>query len=467
MRTIAIVRCIMGAAIAGALAGGCAQYQPQRQVELPRPTRRIAPALGFETPAEDSLEPKSLDELVEIAVKYHPDLRSAYARADAARGRMVQVGLYPNPMIGPNFFRLGDRESVGADPGIRMIATIVPNNKLALAKAAGAREVEAADWQAMTRWYTIVTQVRFAYFEYLTALYERGTLTNIVSVSAKAYDATMTRFKEGEVALPDVLRAKVEAEQNRLKLEVSNRRVEAAWRYLYTSLGRPPIRLDALVLNRQELERMPPAYSWNEMVECLRDNSTELQEARALIAQQEKLLAKARADVVPNLTLTAIPFRESATQKVITELFVTAPIPIIDRNQGNIHAARSEVARAFNDERTLELRLTERLTLAFQKYQSARQQVDAYRNVIVKEARTSLALIEKGYRSGDKKYDYTAMLQAQQVLFQAELSQAAAMGEQWRAVTEIAGILQQSDLMSGCAVGAAPMNDDKPGAAPK
>lgn len=433
-----------------ALFFGCVSQRPQQHSdELPR-AGSIRPALGFDAPTE-TREPTSLDELIEIAVKHHPDLRSAYARADSARGRMIQAGLYPNPAAGPNFFRVGDRESQGYDPGIRMIATIVPNNKLKLAKAAGAREVEAADWQAMTRWFAIVTQVRQSYFEYLTAVYERDTLGNIVAVSAKAYEAAQNLEKGGTGSRLDVVRAKVELEQNQLKREVSMRRVEAAWRYLYTSLGRPPIQLDGIALNRKELERLPPVYDWKEMLECLRDNSSELQEARALVAQQEKLLAKAQADVMPNLTLTAIPFRETASQSIVAEMFVTAPIPIFDRNQGNIHAAKAEIARTLADERTLELRLTERLTLAFQRYQAARQQVDAYRNVIVKEARTSLDMIETGYKSGDKKFDYTMMLQAQQVLFQTELSQAAAMGEQWRAAIEIAGILQQPNLLSGCA----------------
>src|SRR5262249_44364406 len=131
-----------------------------------------------------------------------------------------------------------------------------------------------------------------------------------------------------------------------------------------------------------------------------------------------------------------------------------APIPIFDRNQGNIHAAQAEVAKAYADERTLELRLTDRLTLAFRSYETARKQAESYRKTIVPGARESLKLVEAGYRRGvgDRKYDYTALLQAQQVLFQAQLAQSQALGDLWRAIVDLAGILQQEDLQIGCSM---------------
>jgi cobalt-zinc-cadmium efflux system outer membrane protein len=204
--------------------------------------------------------------------------------------------------------------------------------------------------------------------------------------------------------------------------------------------------------NRQELERTPPAYDWTLMLRCLRDGSADLLEARALVAQQEKLLAKAKADARPNIELTAIPFYASYAKEMRAGAIVTAPIPIFDRNQGNIHAAKAELAHAWAAEEQLELKLTERLTGAYQRYQSARQQAQAYRDVILPNARESLKLVEAGYKGGDKKYDYTAVLQAQQVLFQAQLAETQAMGDLWRGVVEIAWILQQDNLYAGCAI---------------
>ena len=68
------------------------------------------------------------------------------------------------------------------------------------------------------------------------------------------------------------------------------------------------------------------------------------------------------------------------------------------------------------------------MNLAFQRYLSARQQVEAYYNRILKDAAASLELVRLGYQKGDPKYDYTAVLQAQVILSQAKLVYAQGAG---------------------------------------
>jgi outer membrane protein, heavy metal efflux system len=394
--------------------------------------------------------PATLDELLVLALSYHPELKSAQANIESARGRMIQAGLYPNPAFGPNLSELGDTDNRWGEPGVRLTLTIVTMHKLRLAKAAGAHAVEAADWQALTRWYTVVTRVRGAYFELLTAMREIDTMRKIVKTSEEALQVAQTLEKTGFGARPDVLRASVELEQNRLRQEVSQRRVEAARENLLTMLGRPPLALGPIENQVPELEQPPPDYDWMTMLKSMHESSSELQEARALVAQNNKLVKKAHADAVPNYTVALIPFYEASTHNMRGELIVQVPLPIFDRNQGNIHSAKAELVRSHNDERQVELRLTERLTAAYQRYLVARRQADSYQKNIVSQARESLRLIETGYKSQDRKYDYTAVLQAQQVFFQAQLAQTQALGELWRAVVDLAAILQQDNLHAGC-----------------
>ena len=436
----------------GLTAVGCTPFHGQHHQlddEAPLRSTRPRPDTAPETVPQ---EPANLDDLIEVAVKHHPDLRVAEARIQAARGKMVQAGLFPNPSFGPNFAQLGDSANRLGEPGARLIQTIPTGHKLQLAKAAAAYGVEAADWQAVTKRYDVVTRVRSAYYELLTGLRERDTLIDIVAISEKALQAAERLEKAGAGNRPDVLRAKVELEQNKLKKEISERRVEAARQTLLTTLGRPTLALDRLTGNAADLEQTPPDYEWKTMLDCLRDTSSDLQEARALVVQAEKLVARAEAQVKSDFTVSAIPFYESSARELRGEIHVTAPIPIFDRNQGNIHAAKADLARTHAEEHQRELLLTDRLTLAYQRYQAARQQTDSYHKTIAPQARESLKLVQTGYAAGDKKYDYTAVLQAQQVLFQVQLAHTQAMGEQWRSVVEIAGILQQDDLMSGCAV---------------
>src|SRR5947207_1804977 len=54
------------------------------------------PVVHAEAPATG---PLTLERLQALAEENQPDLASARARAEAARGRLVQAGLYPNPTV--------------------------------------------------------------------------------------------------------------------------------------------------------------------------------------------------------------------------------------------------------------------------------------------------------------------------------------------------------------------------------
>jgi outer membrane protein TolC len=87
--------------------------------------------------------------------------------------------------------------------------------------------------------------------------------------------------------------------------------------------------------------------------------------------------------------------------------------------------------------------------VAQQRYVNARRQARVFAEQILPTAEESLRLIRLGYESGDPKYDYTSVLQAQQTVVQARLTYVQVLGELWRAVAELAGLLQQDQLGPG------------------
>src|SRR5262249_7091168 len=169
---------------------------------------------------------------------------------------------------------------------------------------------------------------------------------------------------------------------------------------------------------------------------------SEVQEAHALAAQAEGLLLRAEAEPIPNLFINAQPYYAFPDREPRLQLQVYVPLPVYNKNQGNILAAKAEVARTRAAVGQVELRLTERLAGAHQRYQAARRQVESYRGRIVPDANEALRLVRLGYAQGDPKYDFTAVLQAQQAVIQARLGQVQAQGELWRALSEVSGLLQ-------------------------
>ena len=386
-----------------------------------------------------NVAPATLDDLLTLATSRHPELRAARAKVEAAPGALIQAGLYPNPMIGPSFKEIGHRDNGWGEIGVEMSQTFVTAGKLALAQAAAAQGVNAADWQALTQWFNVVTRVRLAYVELLAAQREREAIIDMERVAANILKAAERLSAAGAVNRPEVLRAEVELAQQSLKKSVADSKVEAARRMVAAAIGAPELNLSDL---RGDLDKAPPAYAWNTLIDWTLQSSAELQEAGALVAQRETLLQRARVEATPDINLTALPFYSNPERQWKGELLMTAAIPIRNRNEGNILGARSELARARADEENTALRLRERLAMAFQRFQAAQVQVDAYRKHIVPKARESLKLVETGFVAGDKMYGYTPLYQAQQLLFAAQLAEVQALAEWQRAAAELAGIAQ-------------------------
>jgi outer membrane protein, heavy metal efflux system len=391
--------------------------------------------------------PLTLEQLVQLAVQNHPDVAIALARVEAARGRLIQAGLYPNPTFSWDADDVNSALGRSGTEGPVITQQIVTAHKIKIAKAAAAQGVAAADWVAMTRWYDVVTRVRLAYFELLTAQQNLETTEEIVRISQQALDAARKLLKAGAGIAPDVIRAEVELRQNQVLLVAARERLAAAWRLLLVAIGNPDLPPTPVA---GTLEMPVPPFDWEPVYRGVLTRSSEVLEAQANVLQAEELVKLARAQVRPNVQLLYRPFYNEPDGSMEMQAQVGFAVPIFDRNQGNILSARADVARLSQELRLVELRLTERLTLAYQRYLTARETVDIYARQLLPNARESLRLILLGYEKGDAKFDYTAVLQAQRILYQVQLAYVQALGELWRAVSEIAGLLQLDDFRTNC-----------------
>lgn len=396
----------------------------------------------------------TLPRLIELTYQNNPDLTVARARVEAARGRLIQAGLYPNPTFEWEGEDIGSQGNGAAGKQGPIISqTVVTAGKLKRAKAAAAQGVVLADWQAASRWYEAATRTRLAYYEALAAQREIKTAEDAVKLGREGLDAAQKLQKAGAGTQPDLIRATVELNQGQVQFEVANERHRAARQLLAVAVGMPDLPCGPLA---ETLELPPPDYDWHTIVDVMLARSSPMQEAHTAVLQAEEQLQLARAQKCPDVTLRARPIYVFPDHRAEVNVWVGAALPLYNRNQGNILAAEADLGRAREEVRQAELRLMERLTLAYQRYLSARHQADGYRRNILPSARESLRLVRLGYERGDARYDYTTVLTAQRTLVQAEAVYVQALRELWRAVADIDGLLQTED---GCLTGGPPLPD--------
>ena len=128
----------------------------------------------------------------------------------------------------------------------------------------------------------------------------------------------------------------------------------------------------------------------------------------------------------------------------IANIQVGFPIPFLNRNQGNIQAARANRTAAEQRVRQVELRLTDQMATTYRQYASARQQVERYQQQLIPRADRSISLVQQGYQNG--QVDYLTLLSTQRTFFQIRLEYLKSLSQLHRNAILLKGLMLSGSL---------------------
>jgi cobalt-zinc-cadmium efflux system outer membrane protein len=163
----------------------------------------------------------------------------------------------------------------------------------------------------------------------------------------------------------------------------------------------------------------------------------------AAAAEAEQARVEVRAAEVkpaPNVLTMTMVAHDFTTGAPMASVQVGLPIPLWDRNQGNITASKYRLRAAEAGVEQARLRAVERLAGAYQRYENARRQLDLYKTKVLPDAAAALAQIDKVYEARGERFFDT--LDARRVLAQARIDYAQTLGDLWAAAAEIEAVAQ-------------------------
>jgi cobalt-zinc-cadmium efflux system outer membrane protein len=399
-----------------------------------------APApIPIATPAPEA-RGISLPQWEVMAERCNPTLTQAAARVEAARAEGVQAGLYPNPRVGYLASEIGDEKQAGQQ-GAFVGQEIVTNGKLKLSRQVAEQAIVQAQWAWAVQRGRVINDVRRAFYEVLVAQRTVELTEQLLRVGREGVRAADALRNVKEASRFDGLQARIEADSAQITAEKARNRYAAAWRNLALLAGMPDVPPAPLL---GELQDGLAQLSWEgELCRVLCESPT-IAEARSGVARAEAALNHQNAERVPNVDVQLALQYDNATGDPIAGVQAGVPLPLFNRNQGNIRRAEAELAAARAEVRRVELELRQRLTAAFEQYQNARCQVEKYADQILPNAQTSLDLVAAGYRQGH--FDYVTLLTAQRTFFQVNLAYIEAVRDLRTAAVAIEGNLLSDSL---------------------
>jgi cobalt-zinc-cadmium efflux system outer membrane protein len=145
-------------------------------------------------------------------------------------------------------------------------------------------------------------------------------------------------------------------------------------------------------------------------------NKPELMRAHLDHLAAQEVLKMEKSRQVPDVTMTLGYTIDRDKRDHGLLVGVSLPLPIFDRNQGNISRAYVEMFKIEEQSKLLHLKLESQFSIAHREFVQAYDGVEKFRKSILKSANHLCQLAEQGYREG--KFHYLERLQAEQTLFE-------------------------------------------------
>ena len=152
----------------------------------------------------------------------------------------------------------------------------------------------------------------------------------------------------------------------------------------------------------------------------------------AEVAQREAALAREKAAVVPDVTLRAGVRQIEETEDVTAVVGFSLPLPLWNRNQGNIRAAQEQISRAGAEQATAAAALMTELTDAYQNLSRSRATIEILREEVLPGGESALTDTTEGYEAG--RFSYLDVLDARRTIGAARIQYLQAITDYHKAL---------------------------------
>lgn len=435
--------CPMHPEVTSKLAGKCTKCGMSLEQKPPAP---VAGAPIFEPEYGGEL---SLADLEKMALKGHPIIGQAQAMVDAAAGRAQQAGLWPNPSFGANGEHVSKVTGGGAIGGF-VEQRFITAGKLGLdRKIAQQEQAVTVEYQNAQK-QRLLNQVRMLYYQALGDQLLIQVRAGLVKLAERAVAVSRELANVGQADRPDLLAAETEAERIQLELVTAENARVRTWRQLAAVVNQPGLKPATLDGNLEEI----PKLDAEQALEAIYRESPELRAAEVAVRRSEFTVRRAEVDKVPDLFVRGGlrnnrefgevgPFGPTRRRGLEGIFDVSVQIPIFNRNQGGVRAAKADAEHARLEVERTKLSLKSRLAAEYKDFQDSSIAVERYRTRILPKAQQAYALYLNNFRQMAGAYPQALI--AQRNLFQLQDSYVAALVNTWQRAVEIQGLLLGAD----------------------
>ncbi len=365
----------------------------------------------------------TLKQVVDEALERNLSLLAQRYDISIAEARLLQARLRPNPRVGVDAIYL---DLLGADftpetsPAGPTEASTSVSWELETAGKRRLRTLAADEASGVARQgyldarRTLILEVQNAFLNVVLAKENVRTLGEILATFEGLVKVNRTRFEAGDISRVELMRSEVAALGFRNEL----RRAELAARQerirLQRLMGRTAPSPDFDV--QDEIRRDAPAEGLEALTAAALAARPDLEALHREVRRAEAEVRLQQALARPNVDFGVTHHKQfvGALPGQSIGLRVEVPLPVLNRNQGEIERARQEREQAAVRLRAVEQQVRAEVASAWERYMTARQLLETMERDMTGQARRVRDTIEFSYRRGEASF--IDLLDAQRTL---------------------------------------------------
>ncbi len=390
-----------------------------------------------------------LEELEQMALARNPTLAQAEAEIQTSKARQLQVGLYPNPRAGYVGEEIRGGSFGGGQQGFFVSQSFVTGGKLGLNRKVAGEDVRISQIEAEEQKLRVVNAVRQEYYHVLSMQERLDTKRDLLRIAEETLKTARQLHNIGQSDEAEVLQAEVEQQKLEMDVQTHENMLRQAWRSLAAVVGNPALETRTAA---GHLDRDLPELDDQQVVQSLVTESPAVQIAKALVDRAEVTLIRERREPIPDIEVRGGLQRNgellSNGRPVGLQGFaeVGVQVPIFNRNQGSVQAARYRIERAQQEQRRVELALRHRGAEVLEAYHNARIKVERYRTRLLPRAQKAYELMVQRY--GQMLASWPQVLTSQRSLFELQSEYISVLEDLWMNAIALRGLLLTDGLES-------------------
>jgi cobalt-zinc-cadmium efflux system outer membrane protein len=371
----------------------------------------------------DAVTGNSVDDLVKLALENNGELEAMRKEAAAAEQLIKQAGLRPNPTVD-----LSGTKQLGGSDNSRMVQGELPlelGGRRAARIRVAQRELEIRQQSVAERGRQLATEVRIKYGEVLAAIFKLMFTESMLANAEQNYSLTLAKVNEGRTPPLEANQELVELNRIRAERESGESAVETKMFELRNLVGMPPdepLKLKGTL--DTSVDKLPVMTDATARALQTRPDLAGARAVEALAAAKvEQARSEGRVDsdlmlgyqrMHSGFPLLGIEEGTGALLPIDSKMHfftfgVKLMLPVRDRKQGEIAAAKLEEDAASSRRAFGELTIRREVASAYARYERAVKAREIYRLGVRDQALANLGVVRQTYELGSKTLlDYIA-----------------------------------------------------------